>query len=174
MQLGIDGAGDLITVFGDVDDLQPGQSVIQAYELTGERDRPLRLSVTAVPTDGTSDEPAGPAVRANGTPVIRIDEDAVDAGFGEGFDAAVGLLAGLWQLIRILTGFIIPLLVLVPFAWLSFVGLRSARNARRAAQAERIAAQRAAATVSTPPPPKRTDEPGLQSDPNETGADEDE
>lgn len=39
--LEIDGNDDLITVFGETDGLQPGQSVIQAYEFTTERDRAL-------------------------------------------------------------------------------------------------------------------------------------
>ena len=121
--LGLDN-DDLFTVFGETEALQPGQTVIQGYELTAERDRPLRVSVTATPTDGVSDEPAGPAVRAQGTPALRVNEDAVDPGFGDGFDAATSLLKQLWIIIRVLVGFIIPLLILLPIFWILWIAVR--------------------------------------------------
>lgn len=151
--LEIDGTDELITVFGETDDLQPGQSVVQAYELTADRQRALRVSVTATPTDGVSTEPAGPAVRAQGTPVLRVDEDAVDPGFGDGFDAATELLKNLWTVVKVLAGFVIPLLVLVPFLWIAWAllsRLRAARAERAEERHQRMLAEHAA---NTPPPP---------------------
>ncbi len=147
---------DLITVFGETDALQPGQSVIQAYELTAERDRPLRLSVTATPTDGVSAEAAGPAVRAQGTPLIRVNEDAVDPGFGDGFDAATGLLAGLWVIVRVIVGFIIPLLILLPLLWLAWFAIRRLTKARADRAAERHVRALEMQRASSPPPPPAT------------------
>lgn len=150
--LDIEGS-DLITVFGETDGLQPGQSVIQAYEFTAERDRPLRLSVTATPTDGVSDEAAGPAVRAQGTPLIRVNEDAVDPGFGDGFDAATGLLAGLWVIVRVVVGFIIPLLILLPILWLAWFAIRRRAQARADRAAEEHVRALEMQRASSPPPP---------------------
>lgn len=111
--------------------------------------------MTATPIDGVSTEPAGPAVRAQGTPVIQIDEDAVDPGFGDGFDAATGLLATLWTVARVTVGFLIPLLVLVPFLWIAWAlssRLRAARADRAEERHQRMLAERQA---NTPPPPSR-------------------
>jgi len=151
--LEINGPDDLITVFGETDGLQPGQAVIQAYELEAERDRSLRLSVTATPTDGVSSEPSGPVVRTQGTPVIRVDEDAVDPGFSDGFDAATNVLEQLWIIVRVLAGFMLPLLVLVPFLWLAWFLFRRANRARSTRAAERYAADLAEKRANTPPPP---------------------
>lgn len=153
--LGIEGNDQLISVFGDPDDLRPGQSAIQAFELTIDRDRALRVGVTAVPTDGVSTDAAGPAVRTAGTPVIRVNEDAIDPGFGDGFSAATALLATLWTVTKVLAGFLIPLLVLVPFVVLAFWLLRKLRGAR----AERKEAKRMA---NQPPPPTRNREADLE------------
>ena len=150
--LGIESADDLITVFGDADSLLPGQSLIQAYEITAERDQALRLSVTATPTDGTSSAAVGPTVRTNSTPVVRIDEDAVDPGFGDGFGAAVSLLAGLWQLVRVVAGFIVPMLIFVPFIWAAVVLLKRLRRRRAEANAQ----ARVKAQPPAPVPPTST------------------
>ncbi|MDW3180314.1 MAG: DUF4349 domain-containing protein [Acidimicrobiia bacterium] len=150
--LGLEGS-DLITVFGDTDDLQPGQTVIQAWELTAERDRPLRVSVTATPTDGVSTEPAGPAVRSQDTPVLRVNEDAVDPGFSDGFDAATDLLKSIWLIVVVLVGFIIPLLVLVPFLALAWFAIRRLLRMRAEREAQRHARALEIQRANTPPPP---------------------
>ncbi len=144
--LEIDSIDDLTVVFGDPDELQPGQSVMLAYELTAERDVNMRLNLTAIPTDGTSAEAAGPAVRTQSSPSVRVDEDAADPGFGDGFGAAVSLLSALWTAATVAAGFAIPLLVLLPVLWLVWKGLSRARSART----DRIEAKRQA---NQPPPP---------------------
>ena len=144
--LGIEGNEQLISVFGDPDDLRPGQNAIQAFELTVDRDRSLRVGVTAVPTDGVTTDAAGPAVRTSGTPVLQVNEDAIDPGFGDGFSAATALLATLWTVTKVLAGFIIPLLVLLPFVLLFFWAWRRLRTARAVRKLEKLRA-------SQPPPP---------------------
>ncbi len=153
--LGLEG-DDLITVFGETDNLQPGQTVIQAFELVAERDRPLRVSVTATPTDGVSTEAAAPAVRSQGTPVLRVNEDAVDPGFTDGFDAATELLKALWVIVVVLVGFIIPLLVLLPFLWLAWFVIRRLTRARSDRATERHARALEMQRANTPPPPVTT------------------
>jgi len=159
--LEIDSISDLVVVFGDPDELQPGQSVMLAYELEAERDVNMRLNLTATPTNGTSSEAAGPAVRTQHSPSVQVDEEAADPGFGDGFGAAVALLAALWTALKVAAGFLIPLLVLLPIVWLAWVGISRVRASRRS----RIEAERQA---NQPPPPMPA------STPAETSADESE
>ena len=167
--LEIESINDLTVVFGDPDDVQPGQSVMLAFEHEADRNVNLRLNVTATPTDGTSTDAAGPAVRTQTSPTIRVDEDAVDPGFGDGFGAAVSVLAGLWTIVKVLAGFIIPLLVLLPILWLIWSGIKRARQSRRAKVEERRRANQ-------PPPPRPTMASSMAPpvSPSETSADEQE
>ena len=121
---------DLTVVFGDADDLQPGQTLMFSHELTAERTVNMRVAVTGTPTNGTSTDATGPVARTTVSPRIPVDQSAVSAGFGDGFDAATSLLARLWVAIQVLAGFFLPLLVLAPFAWLGLVGLRRLRRNR--------------------------------------------
>jgi hypothetical protein len=170
--LEIEGTDDLILVLGTPEELNPGQSVFFAKQMTIERDLPLRAEATGVPTDAITGEAANPAVRTSTSPVIRVNEDAVDTGFGDGFDAAVGLLAGLWQAVRILVGFVLPLLVLLPIVWISWIGYRKMRDRRRATTAEKL-------RPTQPPPPRTSDEtttagkPGSSDDVEPNEADDD-
>ena len=143
--LAIDGNEQLITVFGE-DELRPGQSFIQAIEIEVERDLLLRIGVTGIPTDGVSDEQAAPTVSTEANPRIRVNEDAVDPGFGDGFGAGVELLSRVWTVAVVAVGFLLPLLVLVPLLALAWFALRRLRVSRQAKEAERRAA-------SMPPPP---------------------
>ncbi len=165
--LGIESNDDLIPVFGDASALRPGQTLLQAYELTVERDRSLRAGVTGLPTDGVTDDVVGPAVRSATTPVIRVNEDAVDPGFGDGFGAGAALLSAIWVAVKVVSGFIIPLLVLLPIFALGYWGIRRLFAARRARkQAKRMENQ--------PPPPRESQPQTVPAAPQETGSDESE
>ena len=144
--LAIEGNDDLITVFGE-DELRPGQTFVQAVEIDVDRDLFLRIGATGVPTDGVSDEQAAPLVNAEQSPEIRVNEVEVDPGFGDGFGAGVGLLAGIWGVITIVAGFLIPLLVFVPFLLLAWFGVRRSRANNAAKRQARIEA-------SMPSPPQ--------------------
>lgn len=140
-------ADDLTVVFGDADDLQPGQALMLAYDLTAERSISMRVTVTATPTNGASPDAAGPEVRTTLTPRISVDQSAVTAGFGDGFSAATTLLSRLWVFVQVLVGFILPLLVLLPFAWLAVLGLRRLRRDRDEAELDESGFE------EMPPPP---------------------
>ncbi|MEL7156712.1 MAG: DUF4349 domain-containing protein, partial [Actinomycetota bacterium] len=135
--LEIDDSTELITVFGSLDELAPGQAVLVAFEARPERDLTLRTRVTAIPTDGTSTDPAGPSVSTRGEFGINTFEPDRDPGFGDGFGAAVDIIQGLWVVLKVLVGFLIlPLLILVPL----FVVLRRLVGPRwRRRQADRQA-----------------------------------
>ena len=121
---------DLAVVFGDPDDLQPGQSLMLALDLTPERTVNLRVTVTGTPTDGTSTEAAGQIVRTNLSPRIGVDRSSVSAGFGDGFEAGFSLLGRVWAFAQVFVGFLLPLLVLLPFAWLALKALGRLRQLR--------------------------------------------
>ena len=143
--LEISNSDGLISVFGDPDELTPGQRSIQAFEFTVERDLFLRAVVVATPTDGISDEAAGPLVRSQVSPQVRVDESAASPGFGDGFDGGVSLVRGVWVATTVVIGFLIPLLILIPFL-IAGIWLWRKLAARRL---ERWAA-------SQPPPPAAT------------------
>jgi len=151
--LEINNSAGLISVFGDPDELTPGQRSIQAFEFEVERDLFLRAVVVATPTDGTSDEAAGPLVRNQASPQLTVDESAAPPGFGDGFDGGISLIRGVWIATKVVVGFLIPLLVLVPFLlasiWL-WRKLRARRLERWAASQPPPPASPSAGTETTP------------------------
>lgn len=146
--LEIDGNDDLLPVFGSLDELAPGQSAMLALEIDPDRASQPRLRVTGIPTDGVSDEATGPAVSTAATFQIRVFEAETDPGFRDGFDAAWDLLKGLWVTLTVLVGFLVPLLIFVPIAWLLW---KATLPARRRWQARRD--EKAEEGAAPPPPP---------------------
>lgn len=137
----IDADTALIEVFGTLESLAPGQSVLVAHQITADRSSlRLRTRVVAIPTDGVSPEPAGPSVSTQLNTVISTFEPDRDPGFGDGWSASVGILQALWVALKVTIGFLIlPLIILIPLVWL----------ARRARQEYR----RRRPPAPTPPPP---------------------
>lgn len=124
---------ELIPVFGELTELAPGQSVLVAYETEVERTLRLRTRVVAIPTDGSSTEPAGPSVTGQDEAEIRTFPSEDGPGFGDGFGAALGVLRGLWTVVTVTIGFLLPLLILTPLVvlgWRAFGALRRRRPSR--------------------------------------------
>ena len=144
--LAIDGNEQLLTVFGE-DELRPGQTFIQAIEIDIERDLFLRVGATGIPTDGATDAQAAPTVSTETSPRLRVNEDAADPGFGDGFGAGVELLSRIWTVAVVVVGFAIPLLIFIPLIALAWFGLRRLQANRLTKKQERIAA-------SMPPSPR--------------------
>jgi hypothetical protein len=128
--LEIDGDTQLIAVFGSLDALAPGQAVVVAHEITPERSIQLRTRVAAIPVDDVTGEQSGPSVDQRVDFDLRTFEPDTDPGFGDGFSSAVEILKGLWVAATVAIGFLIPLLVLVPFIWLAWQGWRWLRRRR--------------------------------------------
>ena len=84
-------------------------------------------------------------MNAQGESEVRTFPTDEPPGFGDGFDAAVGVLATLWVGAVVVLGFVIPLLVLAPVVGLLYLAAR-ALGRRRDAAAEAAASQ-------LPPPP---------------------
>lgn len=142
--LGIDADTALIEVFGSLDEpLAPGQSIILAFEAQPERDLRLRTRAGARPTAGESEDPAGPPVSTSRNIDLNVRASQDDPGFNDGFDSGKELLVGLWVVVTVVAGFVVPMLVLLPFLVAAWWGLRALR-ARRAARRP---------TAVVPPPP---------------------
>ncbi|MDH4362891.1 MAG: DUF4349 domain-containing protein, partial [Acidimicrobiia bacterium] len=128
--LGIDAETELITVFGSLDSLAPGQSALVAYEAEPERDLRLRTRVTAVPTNGVDPEPTGAPVDARASFDLDTFEPDRDPGFGDGWSAGGRVLAALWTAVTVTLGFLLPMLViLAPLAAAVWWALRRQRRA---------------------------------------------
>ncbi len=146
--LEIGGNDDLLPVFGSLDELAPGQSAMLALEIAPDRASQPRLRVTGIPTDGLTDEAVGPAVSTAAAFQIRVFEAETDPGFRDGFDAAWDLLKGIWVTLTVLVGFLVPLLIFVPIAWILW---KATLPARRRLQAKRD--EKAEEGTAPPPPP---------------------
>jgi hypothetical protein len=143
--LGIDSADELTLVYGELDRLEAGQSVMLAHEFSPDRPVRVRTKATARPITEEG-ESAGPSVDAGYQDNIEVFEPEGDPGFGEGFDAGLSVLRGIWTVITVAVGFALPLLVLLviigPLLWLGRGRISGWRRTRRS---DRLAA--------TPPPP---------------------
>jgi hypothetical protein len=83
-------------------------------------------------------------------------------GFGDGFEAGFAILRGLWIGLRFLLGFLVPLLVLVPFVVAGIWALRRWRSRRPATttQPNQPAPQPSVQpSGAVPPPPAPADRP---------------
>jgi hypothetical protein len=156
--LEIDDDSPLIEVFGSLSELAPGQSALVAYEIQPERTVRLRTRAVAIPTDGISSEPSGPSVSTQAEYELRTFEPDTDPGFGDGFGVAVTILKGLWIALLWLLGFIVPLLILVPFIWLAWRGLKML-NARRPKKPMVIYSAGPGGGTPPPPPPPGNNDP---------------
>ena len=109
---------DLVVVFGDLDvPLEPGASILLAYETTPERDVRLRTTITAQPVseDGTTLS-ARTESQTVSTFIAAVDPGGVPS-FGDGLAASWDLLVSLGQ------GALLVLGALIPFLWLPVVAL---------------------------------------------------
>ncbi len=150
--LEITGETQLIEVFGSLDELAPGQSVLVAHQISPERTLRTRTRVVAIPTDGVTSEQAGPSVSTQINTEIRTFEPEESPGFGDGFGVAIDVLKALWVGFTVTIGFLLPLLILAPFVWLAWRGLQEWRR-RRPPQATPPAQP---GPSSNPPPPDPT------------------
>ncbi len=150
--LGIDSTDDLTLVYGDLERLDGGQSLMLAYEMTADRRTQLRPKATGTPITDEG-EPAGPSVDARGEGFIDAFESEGDPGFGDGFGAGVDVLKAVWTAVTVLVGFALPMLVLLavfgPLVWFGRRWLRDRRG------------RKAGGSAPQPPPPT--------GDPIETG-----
>ncbi len=169
--LEIDAETELIEVFGTLDELAPGQAALVAFEARPARTLGLRPRVTAVPTDGVTAEPAGPSVSTQVSYRLRTFEPDRDPGFSDGFDAAVGILRGLWTAFWVILGFVLPLLILVPFIVGAWWGLRRLRRLlpSRPTPPPPVAGPSFGGAVP-PPPGAGSSSPSSPSEPVTTGA----
>ncbi len=127
--LGIDGADDLKLVFGALDRLEAGQSTILAFETKVERDLNLRSKVTARPAN-VDGEVSGPSIDARVGTRLNTYLEPTEPGFFDGFDAGVNVIKTVWSVGKVLIGFLLPMLILLPFLVLAWLGVGRLRRAQ--------------------------------------------
>lgn len=157
LEIGTDNQGDLLPVFGEIDQLPPGQSALVAFEIRPERDLRLRTTATAIPTDGLTNEQAGPSVSTQVNYEVRTFESDDPPGFGDGLSVGADILRGLWIALTVTLGFLLlPLLVLGPICWLLWLlwrrVLKPRSDARREARRPPPPAPMESGAVPPPPP----------------------
>ncbi len=119
--LGIEAGPDttdsgLVEVFGSLGDtLQPGQRIILAHELTPEREIWMRTVAGGRPVAMEGGDPAGPPVSTISNNTLDVTPSSDAPGFEDGFEQGKTVVAGIWSAVRVTVGFILPLLVLLPF-----------------------------------------------------------
>ena len=166
LEIGPDNQGDLLPVFGEIDLLPPGQSALVAFEIRPERDLRLRTTATAIPTDGVTNEQAGPSVSTQVNYEVRTFESDDPPGFGDGLSVGADILRGLWIALTVTLGFLLlPLLVLGPIVWLLWLlwrrVLKPRSDARRSARRPPPPGAFGGQTGGeVPPPPPPAAEPG--------------
>ncbi len=128
--LEIDSETQLIEVFGSTEELAPGQSAIVAHEVTPERSIQLRTRVVATPIDESTGGQAGPTIDELVEYSVPTFVPDTDPGFTDGFSSAVDVLKAIWVATKVVIGFLLPLLVLVPFLWAAWQGVRWLRRRR--------------------------------------------
>ncbi len=158
LEIGTDNQGELLPVFGEIDQLPPGQSALVAFEIRPERDLRLRTTATAIPTDGVTNEQAGPSVSTQVNYEVRTFESDDPPGFGDGLSVGADILRGLWIALTVTLGFLLlPLLVFGPICWLLWLVWRRVfkprRDARRAANRPPPPGPIGGGSATPPPPP---------------------
>jgi len=133
---------DLLVVFGDpAEAIEPGQSIMFAYEAIADRDLRTQTTVSAQPIaeDGT------PLPGRDASATVSIFINAIDPGgiptFAEGLEASWEALVGIGKFALLLIG------ALLPFSWVLVVGWLVARW------------RRTRRSVPATPPPTETEAP---------------
>ncbi len=108
---------DMTVVFGDLDTaLEPGASILLAYEVTPERTLRTRTTITAEPvSEDGSPLSARTESRTVGTVITAVDPGGIPS-FTEGIAASWDLL------VRVAQGAVLLLGLLIPFVWLPVAG----------------------------------------------------
>ncbi len=148
--LDLDADSELISVFGTLDDtLQPGQSIIVASEIETDRDVRLRSVAGGRPVAIEGEDPAGPPVSITRSATISVTPSDDAPGFGDGFESGRVVLSGIWSAVRVTVGFILPLLILLPF----LIGAGWLLRKWRRRPGRKVAAPAPSFGAYTPPPP---------------------
>ncbi|NNC93614.1 MAG: DUF4349 domain-containing protein [Acidimicrobiia bacterium] len=122
---------DLTPVFGEpTDTLEPGESMILAFETTIERDLRTQTRVNATPVNQEGRPLVGRSVASTQTIFLNAVDPGGVPSFGEGFSASVAFLADAGRVLILGVGVILPFIWLLPL--LIWLGVRSSRKTKKA------------------------------------------
>jgi uncharacterized coiled-coil protein SlyX len=113
--------GDLIVVWGDPQGiLEPGQSMVLAYEIIVERYQRTQTRVSAIPVDQDGDRAEGREVASTVSMSIEALDPGGLPGFRDGLRASWDALLAIGGLLILLAGAILPFIWLIPLLWLGW------------------------------------------------------
>lgn len=106
---------ELTAVYGEPSDtIEPGDSIMFAFELVAERDLRTQTRVSATPVNQEGEPLVGRTVAATVSIFINAVDPGGIASFGEGLSASVGFLANLGRLLILGAGVVLPFIWLLP------------------------------------------------------------
>lgn len=112
---------DLTVVFGDPNEiLEPGQSIILAYQIEPERSLRYRSRITASPVNRDGEVLDARNVSVVSEFSVGVFDPGGRPGFGDGLDGGVEVALWTWSGLRLATGFIVgitPVLLAVAGLW---------------------------------------------------------
>ncbi len=129
--------GDMIVVWGDpAGILEPGQSIVLAYEITVERNLRTQTRITAEPVNEDGNRVEGREVGST----VSMGIDALDPGglpgFADGLEASVDALLAVVGLIVLFAGAVLPFIWIIPLGWLLWTWQKRRTVQRTAQQVE--------------------------------------
>lgn len=127
------GLGDLISVYGDSGDvLEPGQSLVLAYEMVVERDLRTRTRVSAEPVDQDGNRLEGREVASTVAMSISSIDPGGLPGFRDGLEASWNALLTVGGVLILVGAAILPFIWIIPLMWLVWLWQRRRERSRAA------------------------------------------
>ena len=150
--------GDLIVVWGDPNGvLEPGQSMVLAYETTVERSLRTQARVSAVPVDQDGNRVEGREVASTSVMSITAEDPGGLPGFRDGLDASWNALQWIGGVVVLLAGAVLPFVI--PLVLWAALVLWIVRRRPEKARAE------------APTPPRDGERDGVEPQESEAAAD---
>ncbi|NNL96786.1 MAG: DUF4349 domain-containing protein [Acidimicrobiia bacterium] len=117
---------DLTAVFGEsTDTIEPGDSIMLAYELVAERDLRTQTRVSASPVNQEGETLVGRTVADTATIFINAVDPGGIPGFGEGLSGSISFLANLGRILILGVGVVLPFIWLLPLLIWIFIRRRT-------------------------------------------------
>ena len=165
---------DLLVVFGDLTELEQGQTLLLAYETTTERDLRTQTRVTAEPVkEDTGEVIPGRTVSRTVSSFSPVNDPGGIATFGDGLSASWGLVKDGGSLGLLFAGALLPFIPLIAIAGWFLVRAKRRRDEHlaRMANAAEARVPVPAPPQAPPPPPQASQVGGPESEAaSDTGA----
>lgn len=116
---------DMTVVFGDpTQPIEPGETILLAYEMTPSRDLRTRTTVTSQPVDENGEPVPGRPASATVGMFIGAEDSGGIPTFSDGLETSWNLLTSLGQVLVLLAGALLPFIWIPVVAWIGWRYLR--------------------------------------------------